>query len=98
MPKVCLCSSPVVEVNKLGGVVYIVTSPMDDVLPRETVECADLPAIAAAFADFTGRLKATGMAAHASVYFPRQPARKPRGFDAARLDAYINTESMVAAV
>ncbi len=90
-------SSPVVEVSRTAGFTSHTVSPMDDVLPRETVEVADLPGILAAFEDYAGRVKATGTPASIGAYFPKQAARKPRGYDAADLSRYINTEAMEAA-
>lgn len=95
--RITLYSSPVVEVSRTAGFISHTTSPMDDVLPRESVEVADLPGILAAFEDYAERIKATGKPACISASFPKQAARKPRGFDAADLSRYINTEAMEAA-
>lgn len=89
-----LYSSPILAVSKNNGFESVTTSPMDDVLPRETVECADLDAVIAALDEYAGRCAATGKPGDAGVRFGKQKARKFRGFDSADLSRRYNLDKL----
>jgi predicted ATP-grasp superfamily ATP-dependent carboligase len=78
--RVMLTSSPVLEVSAR----HYQSSPMDNVIPSERIECATLPAVKDAIDAYVAKVKATGKAAAVSVFHDRRDsARKIRGFDAA---------------
>lgn len=78
--RMMLTSSPVLEVSAR----HIQTSPMDDVIPTETVEVSTLAEVTAAIEAYAAKIRTTGRAAVISaMQHPRDGSRKIRGFDKA---------------
>lgn len=77
--QITIVSSPLLSV----GPNSYSTSPMENVLPPRTVECANLDACAVARDAYVAETKATGKPAAISVFkAPRSSGRKVNGFDA----------------
>jgi hypothetical protein len=80
--RVMLTSSPVLEVSAR----HYQSSPLDNVIPPERIECATLPAVNDAIDAYVAKVKATGKAAVVTAFQARpDTARKIRGFDAATM-------------
>lgn len=88
--QIILISSPVLEVDPGRS---ISSSPMESVLPKETVEVSNLAEALAAFDAYQAKVSALGVPAVVScIKHPRCRSRKPAGFDAKTRERYIHLD------
>lgn len=88
MAKIILSSSAVVDVLRYESQGEPVTSYsvalFQSVIPSETIEARTVADILAAVESYSARAAETGKPGESTAIFPRQAARKPAGFDAAK--------------
>lgn len=89
MALIRLISSPIIDSitykdSRGADVTTYSVAPFQNVIDPETIEARNVADISAALDSYAARAAATGKPGEATAIFPRQSARKPSGFDAAK--------------